>query len=139
MLTFAQWFPRAAIAALPFVMLIGCASTPKEEPASARADTSAHYASHAEEPWKDVDPDPKARAGSEREDEAQTARATVTVRHEEPARPAAQTQKPAAPAPAPAPAGDGWVRGRMAFPTGDTATSVLLIEKSIPAEVFAGK
>ena len=34
MLTFAQWFPRAAIAAIPFVLLIGCESTSKEEPAS---------------------------------------------------------------------------------------------------------
>lgn len=49
--------------------------------------------------------------------------------------------KPAqtSPAPAPAPAPAGMVRTAMALPTGDNATSVLLIERFMPAEVNAGQ
>lgn len=54
-----------------------------------------------------------------------------------------QTEEPApAPAPAPAPMpviqdGAGWVS--MAFPTGDRATSTVLLERWMPAEVVAGQ
>ena len=34
---------------------------------------------------------------------------------------------------------NGMVRGSLAYPTGDPASSALLLEKSIPAEVLAGK
>ncbi|MFA6045779.1 MAG: DUF11 domain-containing protein, partial [Phycisphaerales bacterium] len=54
------------------------------------------------------------------------------------------TEKPAA-APAPAPArpmamsGDGWARTMMYLPTGAAATSTILVERTMPAEVNAGQ
>ncbi len=35
--------------------------------------------------------------------------------------------------------GDGWVRESMAFPTGNVGTSVLLVERVFPAEIYAGR
>jgi uncharacterized repeat protein (TIGR01451 family) len=36
-------------------------------------------------------------------------------------------------------ASDGMLRGSLAYPTGDRATSSLLLEKAVPAEIVAGK
>jgi uncharacterized repeat protein (TIGR01451 family) len=44
-----------------------------------------------------------------------------------------------APAAQPMPSTDGWIRGRLAYPTGEAATSAVLLEKSMPAEVISGK
>lgn len=40
----------------------------------------------------------------------------------------------------PTPVADaGWIRESMAFPTGNVATSVLLVERMFPAEIYAGQ
>lgn len=57
-----------------------------------------------------------------------------------PAQPPVRPAEPVArPAPAPAPAPAGMSSGRLYIPTGDAATSVLLVEKFQPGEVTAGK
>lgn len=53
-------------------------------------------------------------------------------------------EKPATPAPAPAArpaaiAGDGWARTMMYLPTGAAASSTILVERMMPAEVVAGQ
>ncbi len=54
------------------------------------------------------------------------------------AEPAKVETKPAPAAPAPV-ADAGWIREAMAFPTGNVATSVLLVERMFPAEIYAGQ
>jgi uncharacterized repeat protein (TIGR01451 family) len=72
--------------------------------------------------------------------QAEPARASVPAARVEPAPRTTPPAKPAVTAaPAPAASGDGWVRGRLAYPTGDPATSAILLEKSMPSEVIAGK
>jgi uncharacterized repeat protein (TIGR01451 family) len=63
-------------------------------------------------------PAPEARLASNRTQPAQVAPAAAGVA---------------------APGADGWIHGRLAYPTGDPQTSALLLEKSIPTEVTAGK
>lgn len=54
------------------------------------------------------------------------------------AKPAAAVARPAPKSTTPALSGDGWVRESMAFPTGSVDTSVLLVERVFPAEIYAG-
>lgn len=95
-------------------------------------------------------PRPQTSAGFPRMETGDTAtQAPVAVQTpaptvaERPAQPAA-SERPAAlevraPAAQPMPSADGWVRGRLAYPTGEAATSAVLLEKSMPAEVISGK
>lgn len=53
-----------------------------------------------------------------------------------PAQPAAPAKTEAKPAPV---ADAGWIRESMAFPTGNVATSVLLVERMFPSEIYAGQ
>jgi uncharacterized repeat protein (TIGR01451 family) len=150
MLTITRWCTAAACSAACLVLLVGCQTTSDENQAGAtRADESQRYAADWQDPWRDIDPDPKARPEYEDDYSARLARAEVRPDAEQPSRPVAEAPRAngvssggaraAAGTGAAVTAADGWVRGRIAFPTGETATSALLLEKSLPAEVIAGK
>src|SRR5262245_1466091 len=89
----------------------------------------------------DAGPDETSLAGDwrtpqeqARYDSAQPAASVAPAERIEPARPA-----PAKSAPVAAQSNDGWLRGGMAFPTGDSATSSILLEKIVPVEEVTGK
>lgn len=88
----------------------------------------------------ELDPDETSLAGDwrprqeeARYDSAQPAAAVAPAERTEQVRPA-----PAKPAPV-AQSNDGWLRGSLAFPTGDANTSSILLEKLVPAEAITGK